>query len=121
MNSMMAGNLCCVLVYRPAKYNKDFIQQFFFQEFLVDLVPSCYNILILGDFNIHVCCPNKPMVSESLQPVDSFNFMQFVLSPAHEHSHMLDLVLSLGLPICNLVCLITSLLFLRLICHANLF
>ncbi len=55
-------SVLCVLVYRPPKYNKDFIQQF--SEFLSHIVPSCDNILILGDFNIHVCCPNKPMVSE---------------------------------------------------------
>ncbi len=64
-------------------------------------MPSCDNILILGDFNIHVCCPNKPMVSEFLQLVYSFNFMQFISNPTHEQGHILDLVLSLGLPICN--------------------
>lgn len=64
-------------------------------------MPCCDNILILGDFNIHVCCPNKPMVSEFLQLVNSFNIMQFVSSPTHEQGHILDLVLSLGLPVCN--------------------
>ncbi len=92
-------SVLCVLVYRPPKYNKDFIQHF--SEFLSHIVPSCDNILILGDFNIHVCCPNKPMVSEFLQLVDSFNFMQFISNPTHEQGHTLDLVLSLGLPICN--------------------
>ncbi len=41
------------------------------------------------------------MVSEFLQLVDSFNFMQFISNPTHEQGHILDLVLSLGLPICN--------------------
>ncbi len=92
-------SVLCVLVYRPPKYNKDFIQKF--SEFLSHIVPSCDDIIILGDFNIHVCCPNKPMVSEFLQMVDSFNFMQFISNPTHEQGHILDLVLSLGLPICN--------------------
>ncbi len=48
-----AGNLFCVLVFRPPKYNKDLIQQF--SEFLLHIVPSCDNNLILGYFNIHVC------------------------------------------------------------------
>lgn len=65
-------------------------------------MSSCDNILILGDFNIHVCCLNKPMVSEFLQLVESFNFKQSVSSPTHEQGHILDLVLSLGLPICNI-------------------
>lgn len=41
------------------------------------------------------------MVSEFLQLVDSFNFMQFVLNQTHEQGHILDLVLSLGLAVCN--------------------
>lgn len=85
----------CVLIYRPPRYNKHFIQQF--SEFLSHIVPN--NILILGDFNIHVCCLDKPMVSEFLQLVD---FTQFVTSPTHEQGHILDLVLSLGLPISNI-------------------
>lgn len=68
----MLGNLFCVFWYRPPRYNKDFIQQF-----LLHIVLCYDNVLIDGDFNIHVCCPNKP-VSEFLQLVDSFNFTQIV-------------------------------------------
>lgn len=90
----------CVLIYRPPRYIKDFIQQF--SEILSHIVPICDNILILGDLNVHVCYPDKPMVSEFLQLVDSFNLIQFVTSPTHEQGHILDLVLSLGLPISNI-------------------
>ncbi len=52
-------------------------------EFLSVTVPTCDNFLILGDFNIHVCCPSKPLASEFLQLIDSFNFTQFVSGSTH--------------------------------------
>lgn len=64
-------------------------------------MPSTDIILILGDFNIHVCCPSKPMISQFLELVDSFNLTQSVTGPTHEHGHTLDLVLSLGFPLLN--------------------
>ncbi len=54
--------LLCILVYRPPKYNKDFISEF--SDFLSSVVPNADRLLILGDFNIHVCCPSKHMVIE---------------------------------------------------------
>ncbi len=56
--------------------------------------------------------------------VDSFNFMQFISNPTHEQGHILDLVLSLGLPICNVDVLDYGLsdhmpVILMLVCHAN--
>ncbi len=50
----------CVLIYRPPIINVDFIQEF--SEFVSVIVPSFDIILILGDFNIHFCCPSKPLV-----------------------------------------------------------
>ncbi len=62
------------LLSYSALYNKDFIYEF--TAFLSVTVPTCDNFLILGDFNIHVCCPFKPLASEFLQLIDSFNFTQ---------------------------------------------
>lgn len=53
-------------------------------------------LLILGDFNIHICCASKPMVSKFLCLVDLFNLVQSVLSPTYLKGHTLDLVLSSG-------------------------
>ncbi len=66
-------------------------------------VPTCDNFLIHGDFNIHVCCPSKPLASEFLQLIESFNFTQFVSGSTHRAGHTLDLVLSLGLSVTNVV------------------
>ncbi len=82
------------MIYRPPNINGDFIQEF--SEFLSVIVPSFDNILIFGDFNIHVCCPSKPLVREFLNLLESFDFLQCVSGPTHERGHTLDLILSLG-------------------------
>ncbi len=55
----IGGPVLCALVYRPPKFNKDFIQQF--SEFLANIVSRCDRLLILGDFNIQLCCQSKPL------------------------------------------------------------
>lgn len=65
--------------------------------FLSSVVPKADRLLILGDFNIHVCCPSKPMVKEFLQIINNFNLIQFVVGPTHNQGHTLDLILSYGL------------------------
>jgi hypothetical protein len=55
--------------------------------------------LIVGDFNIHVCCPADPLVKDFLNLIDSFNLVQSVNGPTHEHGHTLDLVLSYGISV----------------------
>uniref|UniRef100_A0A3Q2WWY2 Reverse transcriptase domain-containing protein n=1 Tax=Haplochromis burtoni TaxID=8153 RepID=A0A3Q2WWY2_HAPBU len=58
------------------------------------------SFLILGDFNIHVCCDSKLLVKDFLNIIDSFNLTQWVSGPTHEKGHTLDLVLSHGLEVC---------------------
>ncbi len=59
-------------------------------------------LLILGDFNIHVCCPSNSLAKEFLNLIDSFNLVQSVTGSAHEHGHTLDLVLSHGFTVCDI-------------------
>ncbi len=87
--------MLCVLVYRPPKFNKDFIHDF--SELLGDMSLKFDKFLIVGDFNIHVCCPADPLVKDFLNIIDSFNLEQSVKVPTHEHGHTLDLVLSYGI------------------------
>ncbi|XP_058653551.1 uncharacterized protein LOC131553157 [Onychostoma macrolepis] len=93
-------SLLCALVYRPLKYNKDFIQEF--SDFLASLVSRSDSLLIVGDFNIHVCCHSKPLVKEFSCLMDSLNFIQSVTGPTHQKGHTLDLVFSRGFPVNNL-------------------
>ncbi len=88
------GPLLCVLVYRPPKVSTTFIHEL--SEFLSNQVSRCDRLLVLGDFNIHVCCPSKPMVKNIMSLMDSLNFVQSVSSPTHNRSHTLDLVLTRG-------------------------
>ena len=90
----------CAVVYRPPKYNKDFLNDF--STFLADIAPNYDRVLIVGDFNVHVCCSGNPLARDFLNIIDSFNFVQSVSGPTHELGHTLDLVLSYGLPVCNL-------------------
>ncbi len=93
-------SVLCVLIYRPPNSHGDFIQEF--SELLSAIVPSFDKILILGDFNIHVCCPSKPLVRDFFNLLESFDLLQCVFGPTHEHGHTLDLVLSLGFSVDNL-------------------
>ncbi|XP_029912581.1 uncharacterized protein LOC115362682 [Myripristis murdjan] len=55
-------------------------------------------VLILGDFNIHVCCPSSsPFAVDFIKLLDSFNLTQHVNFPSHSKGHTLDLVISSGL------------------------
>ena len=88
------------MVYLPPKYNRDFLSDF--SVFLADIMPKYDRVLIVGDCNIHVCCPENPLVQDFLNIIDSFNLVQSVLGPTHERGHTLDLVSSHGLPVFNL-------------------
>ncbi len=89
----------CALIYRPPRYNKLFLKEF--SDFVTTIVPNVDRLLILSDFNIHVCCPDKPLVSEFLQIIDSFYVFQSVLGATHEKGHTIDLILSLWVSVAN--------------------
>ena len=91
---------CAQWSIAPPKYNKEFLNDF--AAFLADFVPNYDRVFIVGDFNIHVCCPENPLASGFLNIIDSFDFVQYMSDPTHERGHTLDLVLSYGLPVSNL-------------------
>ncbi|KAK7889258.1 hypothetical protein WMY93_024818 [Mugilogobius chulae] len=88
----------CALIYRPPKISKDFIGDF--SNLVSEMALNYDHFLIVGDFNIHVCCDGKPLVKDFKAVVDSFNLTQWVNGPTHERGHILDLVLSYGLNVC---------------------
>ncbi|MGL4932751.1 MAG: endonuclease/exonuclease/phosphatase family protein, partial [Aeromonas sp.] len=85
------------LIYRPPHLVKDFIVEF--SEFIGDLVTKHDRFLLVGDFNVHVCCPSKLLSTEFLNTIDSFNLQQWVSCPTHHLGHTLDLILTFGLSI----------------------
>lgn len=88
----------CALVYRPPKPDRHFIKEF--SDFLSHYATSYDRLLIiLGDFNIHVCCPSKPLVREFCHVMESFGLLQHINQATHVHGHTLDLILSHGFSI----------------------
>ncbi len=61
----------CALKYCPPKYNKDFIQDF--SDFISSIVLTTDNLLIIGDFNIHVCCSSNLLGKQFSDLINSFN------------------------------------------------
>lgn len=99
MNYDRLSQCCARSFFRPPKHNKDFIKEF--SDFISAIRINYDRILIVGDFNVHVCCPSKPMAKDFLEFVHAFSFVQNVTGPTQMHGHTLDLVLSYGFPVNN--------------------
>ncbi len=90
-----------LLIYRPPKQNSVFISDL--HDLLTTLCTISTNIIILGDFNIHVDTPSCHFAAEFLQLLDCLNLQQHVDVPTHFRGHILDLVISNLAPISNLL------------------
>ncbi|KAJ8046931.1 Adhesion G-protein coupled receptor G6 [Holothuria leucospilota] len=87
-----------IVVYRPP-YSASHPVSFttFLSEFsdlLENVVPSPHNLIILGDFNIHVDDQCDPSTLRFTDLLDSFDLENKVSSPTHTSGHTLDLVIS---------------------------
>ncbi len=90
----------CVNIYRPLHINNAFLNEL--SDLLGELIPRFDYILVLGDFNIHLRCPTKPLVTELKNLIDTFDFVQWVQEATHAHGHTLDLILSHGFQISDI-------------------
>ena len=82
-----------LLVYRPPSLSKaTFISDF--STLLEDLATSPSELIITGDFNIHVDKPTCPSTSPFLNLLDEFSLRQHITSPTHSSGHTLDLLLT---------------------------
>uniref|UniRef100_A0A3B1ISB8 Reverse transcriptase domain-containing protein n=1 Tax=Astyanax mexicanus TaxID=7994 RepID=A0A3B1ISB8_ASTMX len=81
-------------LYRPPKHNKDFITEL--ADFLTHLSSVSPNIILLGDFNIHVDNDNNPLTKDLLSCLDSFGLQQHTDFPTHIKGHILDLICCSG-------------------------
>lgn len=89
-----------LIIYRPPRPNSAFIQEF--SEFLSHFMSKFDKVLILGDFNIHVCCPTQTLARDFIDTLESLNLTQVIHEPTHSKGHTLDLVLHSGLSLTNL-------------------
>lgn len=53
-------------------------------------------LLIVGDFNIHVCCGCSALAKIFVNLMEACDFVQWVKEPTPVHGHIVDLVLSHG-------------------------
>uniref|UniRef100_A0AAQ5ZK56 Reverse transcriptase domain-containing protein n=1 Tax=Amphiprion ocellaris TaxID=80972 RepID=A0AAQ5ZK56_AMPOC len=89
-----------ILIYRPPKPNSLFLSEI--HDLLMSFCSTTTNILILGDFNIHVDSSSNHTVEEFLQVLDCFDLKQHVDVPTHDRGHTLDLVITDSLPVKSL-------------------
>lgn len=90
-----------VIVYRAPGPYSEFLSEF--SELLSSLVLKSDKVIIVGDFNVHVDVVNDSLSVAFTSLIDSIGFSQSVQKPTHCHSHTLDLVLSYGVEIENLI------------------
>lgn len=78
-------------IYRPPGRSEGFFEQF--QDILAFVVTISKDLVIMGDFNLHVdtVSTDSKQFSDILE---SFNLSQHVDFPTHIHGHSLDLVIS---------------------------
>ena len=97
-----------VSVYRPppSRANGFTFNQFLdeFTLLLEKLTVSTGQLLLLGDFNLHIDDLNDNCAQRLIDVLSLFNLVQHVYGPTHEFGHTLDLVMTLASEdfLCNL-------------------
>lgn len=86
--------LLCAVVYHLPQASDNFRKDF--SGFLSLTVPKWDRILILKDFIIHICCPDRHLVLNK-----AFNLPESIYGLKHKCGHKVDLVLSDGSDISN--------------------
>ena len=65
-----------------------------FSDYLETIVLCKEQLVVVGDFNIHVDVPNDSDSTKFLDLLESFSLQQHVVGPTHIHGHTLDLVIT---------------------------
>ena len=94
--SLMKINLSTlhfVVLYRPPSGS---LARFFetFSQLLEDINQHSAEIIITGDFNLHIDQVHRPEITRFLDLLDGFNLHVNVNGPTHISGHTLDLIIS---------------------------
>ena len=81
-------------LYRPPNYPSRFLDEI--QDFLAEVVVLTGEIIITGDFNIHLDQPELAASSNFLDTLTSFSLIQHVNFFTHIKEHWLDLIITHG-------------------------
>ncbi len=84
-------------VYRPPGHHTDFIKEA--GDFLSELVLAADNVLIVGDFNIHIDNEKDALGSAFIDILNYIGVRQHVSGPTHCRNHTLHLILSHGIDV----------------------
>ena len=63
-------------------------------EFLADITSQYKDLVIVGDFNIHVNSKNDPNGVRLRDTLTAFGLLQHVNFPTHKHGNTLDLLIT---------------------------
>ena len=80
------------IIYRPPGPLGSFLTEL--NEFLVTLVSTFDDFLLLGDFNIHIDLPNDDSSKKLMLLLNDFSLKQHINVPTHVQGHTLDLLIS---------------------------
>ncbi|XP_033112549.1 uncharacterized protein LOC117113348 [Anneissia japonica] len=89
-------SFCIITIYRPPTSSGISTTSQFFDEFstLLEQYSLIDNLLITGDFNLHIDKSDNPQTIHFLDILDSTNFVQLINSPTHRLGHILDLIVT---------------------------
>lgn len=65
-------------------------------------LPNFDRLLIIRDFNIHVCCPPNSFPKHFIILSEAFDLVQLLKGPTQIQGHTLDLVMSHGFSVCDI-------------------
>ena len=87
-------SLRVIVIYRPPDCTTSTL---FVEEFssLLEEITLCHQeLLIWGDFNIHIDDSSNGMGNQFIDLLSLFNLTQHVSFPMHKHGHILDLIIT---------------------------
>lgn len=82
-------------IYRPPKYNTIFLTKL--SEFLTYPCSMSSNVIMLGDFNMHIDYVSNASTREFLSCLESFGMQKFTSLPNHSNGHVLNLICCSGI------------------------
>lgn len=82
-------------VYRPPKSNNVFLNEL--SQLLTYLCSLSANVIMLGDFNIHIDNVSNAHTSEFVSYLDGLGLQQFNALPTHSRGHIFYLVCCSGI------------------------
>ena len=93
-------HIIILLIYRPepSAKNRYTMSEFFndFSQLLANYHCSNQELLITGDFNLHINKPNLPNVLRFNEILETFGLVQHIKGPTHIGGNTLDLVITRG-------------------------